>query len=79
MALIRKLERSSMSRNSVHDEVECTYTIFRDKTGRRYLQIDTYGSSRREFPGKKSQSVQFGPEAIGELRRLLEMEIPSKL
>ena len=79
MALVRKLEKLSMLRNSEHGEVECTYTIFRDNAGQRYLQIDTYGSSRRQLNGKKSQSIQFGPEAIGELRRLLETEASSKL
>jgi hypothetical protein len=75
MALVRKLEKLSMLRNNVHDEVECTYSIFQDNTGQRYLQVDTYGSSRRQFRGKKSQSIQFGPEAIEELRRLLRAEI----
>jgi hypothetical protein len=79
MALVRKLEKSPMLRNSVHDEVDCTYTVFRDNAGRQYLQIDTYGTSRRQIHGKKSQTIQFGPEGIGELRRLLETETSSKL
>ena len=74
MALVRKLEKSSMLRTGVHDVVDCTYTVFTDAIGQQYLQIDTYGSARRRFRGKKSQSIQFGPEAIGELRRLLEDE-----
>jgi hypothetical protein len=72
MALVRKLEKSSMLRTGVHEAVDCTYTIFKDGAGQRYLQIDTYGSTRRQFRGKKSQSIQFGPEAIGTLRRLLQ-------
>jgi hypothetical protein len=72
MALIRQLEKTSMSRNSVHEEVECTYTVFTGEDGRSYLQIDTYGSSRRQFRGKKSQTVQFGPEALAQLRALLD-------
>jgi len=79
MALVRKLEKSSMLRTGVHDEVECTYTVFQDQMGQRYLQIDTYGSSRRQFKGKKSQSIQFGPEATKELRRLLEEEMRSQI
>ena len=74
MALVRKLEKSSMLRTGVHQVVDCTYTVFRDEMGRRYLQIDTYGSARRQFRGKKSQSIQFGPDGIGELCRLLEDE-----
>jgi hypothetical protein len=74
MALVRKLEKSSMLRTGVHEPVDCTYTVFVDGAGQRYLQIDTYGSIRRQFRGKKSQSIQFGPEAIGALHRLLQDE-----
>ena len=35
---IRKLEKS---RNSVHEKVETTYTIFK-MDGEKYVQIDTY-------------------------------------
>jgi hypothetical protein len=54
MALVRKLEKASMHRTGVHDAVDCTYTVFNDAAGKRYLQIDTYGSSKRQFCGKKS-------------------------
>jgi hypothetical protein len=74
MALVRKLEWSSMQRTGVHEAVDCTYTVFQDEVGEKYLQIDTYGSARRQFRNKKSQSIQFGPDAIGELCRLLEEE-----
>jgi hypothetical protein len=74
MALVRKLEKSAMQRTGVHKAVDCTYTVFQDKLGQRYLQIDTYGSARRQLPNKKSQTIQFGPDAIGELYRLLEEE-----
>jgi hypothetical protein len=74
MALIRRLEKSSMLRTGVHEPVDCTYTVFQDDAGQRYLQIDTYGSTRRQLRGKKSQSIQFGPEAIGALHRLLQDE-----
>jgi len=33
-----------------------------------------YGTSRRQFRGKKSQTVQFGPEALAQLRVLLDHE-----
>jgi hypothetical protein len=74
MALVRKLERSLLQRTGVHEAVDCTYTVFEDKMGQRYLQIDTYGSARRQFRNKKSQTMQFGPDAIRELYRLLEEE-----
>ena len=71
MALIRKLERVSMERNSVHGEVPCTYTVFSDDQGEKYLQIDTYGSPARVLKNKKSQTIQFGPTAIRELQSIL--------
>jgi hypothetical protein len=74
MALIRKFEKSSMLRTAVHEPVDCTYTVFEDASGQKYLQIDTYGSTRRQLRRKKSQSIQFGPEAIGALHRLFQDE-----
>jgi hypothetical protein len=71
MALIRRLEKTSMSRTGVHGEVESTYTVFTGEDGQTYLQIDTYGSPRRQLRGKKSQTIQFGPEALTQLHVLL--------
>ena len=48
---IRKLEKS---RNSVHEKVETTYTIFK-MDGEKYVQIDTYGRIGRENPEKSFQ------------------------
>ncbi|MBI1365043.1 MAG: methionyl-tRNA formyltransferase [Alphaproteobacteria bacterium] len=46
-----------MDRNSIHKEIEATYTPFHTD-GKTFLQIDTYGTKERENPGKKSQSLQ---------------------
>jgi hypothetical protein len=35
------------------------------------VQIDTYGSTDREFPKKQSQTLQFGREAAQQLYELL--------
>lgn len=61
-----------MDRNTVHDPVRCTFCVFQDEAGRTFLQLDTYGSDRRKLRDKKSQSLQFGPEAIKQLRGLLD-------
>jgi hypothetical protein len=58
MALIRSLERKSMDRNSIHREIRATYTLF-ECDGRRFIQLDSYGTDERQIPGKKSQSLQF--------------------
>ena len=72
MALIKSIERISLERNTVHGDVRATYCVFRDSRGDAYLQIDTYGSPRRQIPNKTSQTVQFGPEAVAQLREILD-------
>jgi hypothetical protein len=72
MALVNKLSKMKMDRNAVHEPVtDATYSVFQDSDGRAYLQIDTYGSTTRKLVGKKSQSMQFGPEALRQLREIL--------
>jgi hypothetical protein len=72
MALVKRLSRIQMDRNAVHEPVtDATYAVFQDADGNSILQIDTYGSSERKFVGKKSQSLQFGPEALRELQDIL--------
>jgi hypothetical protein len=74
MALVRKVEKIDMDRNTVHDPVDCTYTIF-EEGGVKYLQLDTYGSSNRKIKGKKSQSLQFDEESLRELREIINQLI----
>jgi hypothetical protein len=59
----------------VHGEVNCGWAIF-ESDGRRYLQLDTYGSRTRAMPGKVSQSIQLNEEGAGELVRLLAKAFP---
>ena len=70
MAMVRHLDQIRLDKYSAHTEVECTYTVL-DFGGRKYLQIDTYGSVTRQEKGKKSQSIRFAPEAIEELRAII--------
>jgi hypothetical protein len=44
----------------VHEPVDCTYTVFEDGAGQRYLQIDTYGSKQRQLRGKKASRFSSG-------------------
>lgn len=71
MALVRRLDQVQLDSDVPHKEVECTYSLIADEQG-RYLQIDTYGSSERKIPGKKSQSIRFAPEAVEQLKLLLK-------
>ena len=72
MAIVRRLEPIQMDRDSKHSEVDCTYAIVEDDKRDKYLQIDTYGSATRKIPGKKSQSIRFSPDAIGQLKEILK-------
>jgi hypothetical protein len=58
MAIIRRLKHLALEREATHSEVECTYSIIHDDNGAKHLQIDTYGSTTRQIPGKKSQSLR---------------------
>ena len=72
MAIVRKLTRITLDRDSKHSEVkDCTYSIVQGDDGRNSLQIDTYGSAYRKMPDKKSQSIRFSPEAIAQLQKIL--------
>jgi len=72
MAIVRKLEPHTLEFNSNHTEVDCTYSIVEDTSGEKFLQIDTYGSKKRKIPGKKSQSIRFSPEAIEQLKMIID-------
>ena len=74
MAIVRRLDKQALERESSHTEVECTYSVVRSE-GKVFLQVDTYGSSSRQERGKKSQSIRFAPEAIDQLKRILSTEI----
>jgi hypothetical protein len=75
VAIVRKLERVSTLAEGKHLEVDCTYAVVVDDNGRRWLQVDTYGSKQRKLLGKKSQTIRFSPEAIAQLRKILTAEI----
>lgn len=75
MAIVRKMERVSGLAEARHSEVDCTYAVWTDEQGSKWLQIDTYGSKQRKLLGKKSQSMRFGPDALAQLKRILSEEI----
>ena len=73
MALIRSLTRKNMERNSLHEEIDATYTVF-ERDGRVLLQIDSYGRAGRQIPGKKSQTIQLDEEGAAALFKILKRE-----
>ncbi|EXI80627.1 MAG: hypothetical protein AW10_01770 [Candidatus Accumulibacter appositus] len=74
MAIVRRLGKQILERDSRHTEVEGTYSVVRTDIG-VFLQVDTYGSRSRQATGKKSQSIRFAPEAIEQLKRILNTEL----
>ncbi|HLP67423.1 MAG TPA: methionyl-tRNA formyltransferase [Rhizobium sp.] len=73
MALVRQFEHKPMDRNSLHREIAASYSAF-GIDGKRIIQIDTYGSTDREFPGKKSQTIQLDREGAENLFLILKNE-----
>lgn len=76
---IDTIKRIEKERNTVHTKVDTTYTCF-EIEGKKYVQIDTYGRSGREIPGKISQSIQLDAESAAYLVKLLieEFDLPFK-
>lgn len=70
---ISTIEKLHKERNTIHEKVYATYSTF-DSYGEHYVQIDTYGRSDREQPGKISQSIQLNEESAKYLFELLKSE-----
>jgi hypothetical protein len=70
MALVTNLQEGFKNRHTIHKLTECSYFIV-DDGDKKYLQIETTGSDDRQIPGKVSQSIQFSPEAIRQLKEIL--------
>jgi hypothetical protein len=77
MALIRSFTPIGAGASGrVHGEVGCGWAIF-NSHGRRYLQLETYGSPTRAIPGKVSQTIQLDEDGARELRRLIAQAFPT--
>ncbi|WP_085879143.1 hypothetical protein [Roseisalinus antarcticus] len=64
--LVKPLSQADLQKNSIHKPIEATYSAF-EINGQKLLQIDSYGSSSRQMPGKKSQSIQIDRDAAKQL------------
>lgn len=75
MALLteKNLKKLEKTRNTIHQQVQATYTVF-EKNEERLFQIDTYGSPNRKMPEKISQSIQFDKKMAKYLIQLLSKE-----
>ena len=72
MAIIRHFELAQLTGEARHTEATASYSLVKEADGVKYLQLDTYGSRVRKLKGKKSQSIRLSPEAVAELKNILE-------
>lgn len=70
---LNNIKRIEKQRNTVHDEVYSTYSVF-EIDGERYVQLDTYGRVGRENPEKLSQTIQLNRDTAKFLVDLLSRE-----
>lgn len=75
MALVNSIQKVVKSSQRVHAPVECSYSVF-SEGGKRYLQLDTHGSSDRAQPRKLSQSLQFDRKGAEGLLQLIHEAFP---
>jgi len=76
VALVKRFDSLGVSeRRRVHGEVRCGFATF-ERDGKRYLQLDTFGSNERVIPGKVSQSIQIDREGAVALKALLSHVFP---
>ena len=73
MAFIEQIHRKGhedfkLDPTQIHAEVKLAHS----PNGQTYPNIRSYGSQTREKPESLSQKLQLGPEAIAQLKRILE-------
>jgi hypothetical protein len=71
LALVTKFEKLDSERYQLHEEVEAKYAVF-ERDGKGFVQINTYGTTGREIPGKVSQSIQLDQRGAEQLTRILK-------
>jgi predicted RNase H-like nuclease len=69
--LVNRLEQADPDSCSRHKNVNCTYAVV-ETDGKKYLQIDIYGSDSRKIVEEKRQSIRLGPEAINQLKSIID-------
>ncbi|WJY27527.1 MULTISPECIES: hypothetical protein [Sporosarcina] len=70
MALVNQIKKK-VRNAKLHSSVEATYNVFKSG-GRKYIQINTYGSNDRKVQGSVSQTIQMSEEVIKQLKEILD-------
>ena len=73
LAKIMEISRIEKNRNSVHTDVERTYSVFVN-AGKKFFQIDTYGTDQRQVKNQPSQKIQFDKDFAVQLIDILKKE-----
>ena len=78
MAFVKSVEKDDREiRNAHPTQLVCKYLIGQ-RDGKKVIQLNSYGSSERDIPGKLSQTLQFGEDAALQLYRILGKEFGFK-
>jgi hypothetical protein len=75
MALVRQFVHRPDSPAGFRSEVDCGYRIL-EYGSKTLLHLETYGSSTRAIPGKRSQSFQLDADGARQLRDLIDRAFP---
>ncbi|MET0308746.1 MAG: hypothetical protein ABW023_08575 [Sphingomonas sp.] len=70
MATVRTFDVEHLDNATPHDEVSSATVRLVDCGHEKFIQIDTYGRSSREKPGKLSQTIRLDRAAFEELVEL---------
>ena len=73
MALVNSLIENHKLKHRIQKPTKCYYYLVFEGDS-KFLQLETTGSTDRKLTGKVSQSIQFSPEAIKQLKDLLAKE-----
>ena len=71
MALIRRFKEKKREKYKTHQPIDANYYIL-GRDGRKLLQIDTFGRSTRQNPGKQSQTIQLDKAGARSLFNILK-------
>jgi hypothetical protein len=79
LAVVKEIIWRQQDQTRIHPtQVECSYLSFESRIG-PILQLTTYGSDARDFPGKASQTIQFDLRTARRLREILDEVFGSRV
>lgn len=79
MAIVTSIEREE-DKGKLHPTRarRCVAFIVNGRDGKRYVEVNTYGSASRKRPNQPSQMTQFDEQAAQQLKALIEEAFPPR-